>query len=130
MLLASKTPIVVADAAIAKKSLLMTTEDVKKRLSGLHAAAPLLVSDFEAWMGKHSDIAQQVTGSSTHWPIWDEATTAYLLGFATAETKPRPVLRDDLIFDLSKPEGTIKWVTEIDSPKLWDDLVECLERPH
>jgi purine nucleosidase len=45
-----------------------------------------------------------------------------LLGMATAESRPRPKLRDDLSFDLENPQGTIQWITSIDEGKLWPDL--------
>ena len=50
-------------------------------------------------------------------------TTAFLLGMAKAESRPRPRLRDDLTFDLDHPKGTIDWITSIDEGKLWPDLV-------
>lgn len=128
-LLASNAPIVVADAAIAKKSLLMTPEDVSKRLAHHPEPGPTLVRQFDAWMTKHPDVARSVTSQDKHWPIWDEGTTAYLLGYAHAETRPRPALRDDLIFDLAHPRGTIEWITSIDAAALWDDLERTLDAP-
>ena len=71
---------------------------------------------------QNAKVAQADTGSVIVWPIWDEVTTAYLLGLAKAETRPRPRLRDDLSFDLDNPRGTIDWITTIDEGKLWSDL--------
>ncbi len=129
VLLASNVPIVVADAAIAKKSLLMTPDDVVKRLAHRAEPGPTLVAQFNDWMTKHPEAGKSVTGLDKHWPIWDEATTAYLLGFAHAESHPRPTLRDDLIFDLAHPRGTIEWITSIDAPALWDDLAKSIDAP-
>lgn len=123
ILLDSKIPIVVGDAEVTKKLLRMTPDRAHTILAMLPDPAPLLLKRFDTWLVDNTKMAQQVTGSPIVWPIWDEVTTAYLLGFATAETRPRPRLKDDLTFDLDKPQGTIEWITAIDEGKLWIDLV-------
>ncbi len=123
VLLASRAPIVVGDVEITKRVLRMTPDRVHTLLSMLPDPAPLLLNRFDTWIAQNAKLAQTETGSAIVWPIWDEVTTAYLLGMAKAETRPRPRLRDDLTFDLDNPKGTIDWITSIDEGRLWPDLV-------
>ena len=123
VLLDSRAPIVVGDVEITKKVLRMTPDRAHTLLAMLPEPAPLLLNRFDAWIAQNAKIAQDATGSAIVWPIWDEVTTAYLLGLAKAESRPRPRLRDDLTFDLDHPKGTIDWITSIDEGKLWPDLV-------
>ena len=123
ILLDSRAPIVVGDVELTKKLLRMTPDRAHTLLSMLPDPAPLLLNRFDTWIAKNAGVAQKETGSPIVWPIWDEVTTAYLLGLAQVETRPRPRLKDDLTFDLEHPKGTIDWVTSIDEGKLWTDLV-------
>ena len=123
LLLDSRIPVVVGDVEITKRLLRMTPDRAHTLLTMLPDPAPLLLNRFDAWIAQNAKIAQNETGSPIVWPIWDEVTTAYLLGLARAETRPRPRLRDDLGFDLDNPRGTIDWITSIDEGKLWPDLV-------
>ncbi len=130
ILLDSRVPIVVGDAEVTKRLLRMTPDRAHTLLTMLPDPAPLLLNRFDAWIAQNAKIAQGETGSAIVWPIWDEVTTAYLLGMATAESRPRPRLRDDLTFDLDHPKGTIEWVTAIDEAKLWPDLVAKIKAAH
>jgi inosine-uridine nucleoside N-ribohydrolase len=122
-LLESRVPIVVGDVEITKRLLRMTPDRVHTLLAMLPDPAPLLINRFDSWIAGHTQLAKDETGSPIVWPIWDEVTTAYLLGYAQAESRPRPRLKDDRTFDLDKPQGTIEWITAIDEAKLWTDLV-------
>ncbi len=123
ILLDSKAPIVVGDADVTRRLLRMTPDRAHTLLSTLGDPAPLLLNRFDSWIAQNAKLVQKETGSTIVWPIWDEVTTAYLLGMTTVESRPRPRLRDDLGFDLDQPKGTIDWVTSIDEGKLWPDLV-------
>jgi purine nucleosidase len=127
ILLESRAPIVVGDVEITKRLLRMTPDRAHTLLSMLPDPAPLLVNRFDAWIAQNAKLAQTETGSPIVWPIWDEVVTAYLLGMAKSESRPRPRLRDDLTFDLDNPKGTIEWITSIDEGKLWPDLVAKLK---
>ncbi len=123
VLLDSKTPIVIGDTNVTRKLLRMTPDRVHTLLTSLPEPAAALLARFDAWIAQNAKIAQADTGSPIVWPIWDEVTTAHLLGMTKVETRPRPRLRDDLSFDLDSPKGTIDWITWIDEGKLWADLV-------
>ncbi|WP_435018906.1 nucleoside hydrolase [Tundrisphaera sp. TA3] len=121
-LLESSIPIVVGDSALTRKALAMTPDRARRLLADGPEPGPALVRELEAWLARSGKLAESETGSATTWPIWDEVTTAILLGLATAETRPRPRLNADLSFDHSRPAGEIRWVTAIDADALWADL--------
>ncbi len=123
IMLDSKAPIVVGDTGIARKLLRMTPDRAHTLLASLPDPASALLSRFDSWIAQNAKVAEADTGSPIVWPIWDEVTTAHLLGMTRVETRPRPRLRDDLSFDLDNPKGTIDWVTSIDEGRLWTDLV-------
>jgi purine nucleosidase len=128
VVLASKAPLVVGDAAITKRRLSMTARKAHALLDGHGKAALELVANLERWLAQNGKLAESVSGAPGTWPIWDEVTTAYLLGLATVRTYPRPALRDDMTFDHSQPRGTLDWVTEIDTDRLWADLARKLDK--
>ena len=123
LLLDSRVPIVVGDAGITRKHLRMTPDRAHTLLATLPDPATALLSRFDSWIAQNAKLAESDTGSAIVWPIWDEVTTAHLLGMTKVETRPRPRLRNDLTFDLDNPKGTIDWVTSIDEGRLWTDLV-------
>ncbi len=123
VLLDSRAPIVVGDSDLTRRVLRMTPDRAHTLLATLPEPAPALLGRFDSWIAANAKLAQSDTGSPIVWPIWDEVTTAYLLGLAKTESRPRPRLRDDLSFDLDHPRGTIEWVTAIDEGRLWTDLV-------
>jgi inosine-uridine nucleoside N-ribohydrolase len=127
VLLDSRATIVVGDVDVGKRLLRMSPDRAHTLLTTLPDPAGLLLNRFDAWIAENAKLAQAQTGSPIVWPIWDEVTTAYLLGLASTETRPRPRLRDDLTFDLANPRGTIEWITSIDEGKLWPDLVAKLK---
>jgi purine nucleosidase len=128
VVLASKVPLVVGDAAVTKRRLSMTVRKDHSLLDGHGKAADELVANLERWLAKNGQMAESVAGAPGTWPIWDEVTTAYLLGLAHVRTYLRPALRDDMTFDHSQPHGTLDWVTEIAGERLWADLVRKLDK--
>jgi purine nucleosidase len=54
--------------------------------------------------------------------IWDIVTLAYLEGFTTSETKPRPSMADDMKLTTAPGQRTAIWVTHVDAAKLWEDF--------
>jgi inosine-uridine nucleoside N-ribohydrolase len=132
VLLESSAPIVVSDGAVARQDLRMTREHAHNLCEDGGDAGRYLEELFADWLGRRGDLVQTITGNRNSWPVWDEGTTAYLLGFAKSEVHPRPRLGDDLKFEQMSPEdssgATIRWVTSIDSDKLWDDFRHKLSR--
>jgi inosine-uridine nucleoside N-ribohydrolase len=128
VVMASKAPLVVGDAAITKLHLSMTRDKARALLNGHGQGGEQLVAYLVSWLDHNGALAESISGSKNSWPIWDEVVTAYLLGLTRSETHPRPALRDDMTFDHSHTQGTIAWITWIDTDRLWADLVAKLDR--
>jgi inosine-uridine nucleoside N-ribohydrolase len=131
VLLESATPIVVADASVTREQLRMTREGARTLLESRGKPGRYLAGLLVDWVERQGDLVQMVTGGRNAWPIWDEATVAYMLGLTTSEVHPRPRLRDDLQFTHSPPAQstppTIRWITRIDSKRLWEDFGRKLD---
>lgn len=127
VLLESKVPLVVGDAAVCKRDLGVSVEEARKLLRSKGAAGVYLAESVADWVDRRRDLAAREAGRPEAWPIWDEITTAYLLGLAKAEERPRPHLRPDLTFDHANPRGRVRWITAVDSRRLWADLAGLLD---
>lgn len=128
VVMASRAPLAVGDAAVTRRRLLMTRARARALLGGHGPAAEKLVALVQDWLDRHPDLAQDQAGRRDAWPIWDEVVTAHLLGLTTTKMFPRPRLRDDMTFDHAQDHGTITWITDIDEARLWADLVAKLDR--
>jgi inosine-uridine nucleoside N-ribohydrolase len=132
VLLESPAPIVVADSAVALDHLRLSRERVQSLLGDRGKPGRYLASLLTDWLERQGNLVQMVTRDRNSWPVWDEATVAYLLGLTTTEAHPRPRLRDDLKFDHPAAEQTsgqtFRWVTWINSEKLWEDFGRKLDR--
>ena len=131
VLLESRAPIVVGDTTVTDRHLRMTRERAKELFDSHGDAGKYLAGLLVSWLDQHADLVQSVTGDRDSWPVWDEVTVAYLLGFTTSEEHPRPRMRDDMVFE--HPAGgtggpAITWITSIDSAKLWSDFTGKLDR--
>jgi hypothetical protein len=132
VLLESPAPIVVADGTVTMEHLRMTRQQVRSLFEDRGKPGRYLAGLLVDWLDRRGDLVQMLTGDRSFWPVWDEATVAYLLGLAKSEVHPRPRLRDDLKFE-HPPAGqssgpTVRWVTWIDSQKLWEDFGRKLDR--
>ena len=132
VLLESPAPIVIADGAVALEHLRMTRERVQSLFEDLGKPGRYLAGLLVGWLERQSDLVQMLTGDRSSWPVWDEATVAYLLGLTKSEVHPRPRLRDDLKFEHAPAEQssgpTIRWVTWINSEKLWENFGRKLDQ--
>ena len=132
VLLESPAPIVVADGAVALDHLRMTRERARTLFADRGKPGRSLAGLLVGWLERQGNLVQMLTGDRNSWPVWDEATVAYLLGLAKSEVHPRPRLRDDLRFEhpsSGQPSGpSVSWVTWINSAKLWEDFGSKLDR--
>jgi purine nucleosidase len=128
VVLESRVPLVVADVAVTRRHLLMSPDKSRDLLASRSPGGRYLSDLLSNWFDRNAEMAASLTGSRDSWPIFDEATTAYLLGFARTEQRPRPRLRDDLTFDHEAARGTITWITAVDADRLWADLAQRLSR--
>jgi inosine-uridine nucleoside N-ribohydrolase len=128
VILDSRVPLTIGGSIVAKRDLNMTSERAHNLLDATDSGR-YLAELLDQWLRNQPDIVRSVMGDSTHWPVWDEITTASMLGMAKSEKSPRPKLRMNLSFDEGAGRGTLRWVTEIDSDRLWSDLAQNLKRP-
>jgi inosine-uridine nucleoside N-ribohydrolase len=128
VLIESRVPIVVGDVAVTTRSLILTRQQSQARFANKGEAGAYLEKLLIDRLDRDPATAKALSGSPDAWPIWDEVASAHLLGLTKTETHPRPALRDDMTFGHPRTQGTIEWITSIDSAKLWDDLERKLER--
>lgn len=127
IVMSSSVPLVVGDARVTRRRLLQAPDTAFARFGGKGTGGDYLVSVLSAWLARNGKMAQSVTGSRDSWPIWDEVTVAFLLGFTTQDERPRPSLDTDRTLNHTHPRGTITWITNIDNERLWDDLAKKLK---
>jgi inosine-uridine nucleoside N-ribohydrolase len=128
-LLDSRAKIVVGDAAVCKRRLLMTVPQAAALCAEYGEAGRFLTDLLIDWLRENPSLAEAVTGRADTWPIWDQVTVGHLLGVTTCRRLPRPRLRDDLTFahaEDAEPSDAFQWITEIDAERLWNDLVRKL----
>ncbi len=121
IVMGSSVPLVVGSAHVTRTHLRHSPDSARKAI-GDTPRAKHLTGMLERWIAENPQMAAEASGKPGHWILWDEVTTAYLLGMTTSEDRPRPALRDDRTLDHSKPMGKIRWITGIDSGRLWADL--------
>jgi purine nucleosidase len=128
VILGSAAPITIGSTDVTHKYLELSDTEAAQMLSGHGPFAEWLNGLFQNWITTQSDLVAQVV-RPRHWVIWDVVVAAQLLGFTTDETYPRPALNlADLTFSFPKTRKTVRWVTEIDSGKMWPDFVQRLDR--
>lgn len=122
----SRVPLVVGDARVTRRRLIQTPASAKARFGVKGARGEYLASLLETWIARNPKLAESASGQAGAWVIWDEVVVAYLLGLTADESRPRPRLNDDRTLDHSRPNGTVRWVTEIDAERLWENLAKKL----
>ncbi len=128
VILDSSAPITIGSTDVTHKYLELSDTEAAKMLSGHGPFAEWLNGLFQNWVTTQSDLVAQVV-RPRHWVIWDTVVAAHLLGFTTEKTYPRPALNlADLSFSFPRTEKTVRWVTAIDSEKMWPDFVQRLDR--
>lgn len=93
-------------------------------LGGCGALGRYLTDLHHRWCDENPDMTQEATGRPDAWPIWDEVALAYLRGWTTWEDMPRQRLVDADQGFAGQTDGTVRWVTSIDSGRLWQEMVE------
>jgi purine nucleosidase len=128
IILGSSAPITIGSTDVTRKYLELSDTEAAQMLSGHGPFAEWLNGLFQHWVTTQSELVAQVV-RPRHWVIWDTVVAAHLLGFTTEVTHPRPALNlADLSFSFPKTEKTVRWITAIDSKKMWPDFVQRLDR--
>jgi purine nucleosidase len=117
----SGVPLVVGPGEVAKRHLSFTTEECQARLRDTGKAGAWLAECFAAWPHRFEEEGRRI------WPIWDNITVAYLLGFTRTVVHHRPRIAEDLSFDHSDPQGQLTWIEGVDEERMWADYVGKLK---
>lgn len=123
LLLQSRVPLVVGDAAVAKRDLTLPRERARKLLDGRGALGAQLDRGLAAWLDQ--DPARRQADAA---PMRDAAGVAWLLGHARAISQPRPQLAADLT--LQHPGGgnrpVIRWLSDVDAAGYWGAFADAV----
>ncbi len=121
VLLNSSVPLVIGPGEVCRADLAMYYDQTRKLLAADGPIGLWLWDEYDAWYFRQVKPLRK-DDFSKPWMIWDIITMAYLEGFDTAETKPRPTLNDDLTMTHAPGNNTVTWITHVDSVRLWDDF--------
>lgn len=121
VVLESGVPLVVGPGEVCKRDLSFTTEECRALLQGTGKCGEWLADCFTEYKGRFDVDGRKI------WPIWDNITAGYLLGFTRSVVHHRPWLAEDLSFDHSEVSGQLTWVEWVDSERLWADFAAKLK---
>ncbi|HXA77286.1 MAG TPA: nucleoside hydrolase [Candidatus Acidoferrales bacterium] len=128
VILDSSAPITIGGTEVCRKYLELDGKSAARMLHGHGEFAEWLNTLFDNWVTNNAELVASVV-SPGHWVIWDTVVVAHLLGFTTEQTYRRPALNlADLSFSFPKTEKTVRWITAINSEKMWPDFVQRLDR--
>jgi purine nucleosidase len=130
ILLDSQTPMTVASGIVALKYLNLTKAESSTMMRGLGRPGKYLAGLHAAWLARYGAQFALETGGKDHWPVWDEAAVAVLLGLSHDQRRARPTLNPDVTFAFPNrsSRAPFKWVVSIDRNRLFDHLHRQLRR--
>lgn len=126
VLLDSRVPIVIGSGDVCRKYVALAFDDARKLISEEGPIGAWLWEEYKLWYFRQVKPLRR-NDFSKPWVIWDIITLAYLEGMASEETLPRQHLNADLSLTNGYPGGTVKWISRVDSKKLWSDFLEKLD---
>jgi inosine-uridine nucleoside N-ribohydrolase len=121
-ILAADVPVTIGAAEVCIKELVLDPDQARGWLNDGEPLGEWLVRLLADFVEANGEFVAKVSGRPAAWPVWDEVVVAHLLGLTTVVQVKRPRLLDDMQFDLSTPNGTVGWITEVESEALWRDL--------
>lgn len=126
VILQSGVPVTIGAGDVCQQFLAMSFDHAAELLS--HGPlAHWLWEDYQRWYFKNVK-PLRVNDFSKPWIIWDIITIAYLEDMTKHEAIPRPILTNDLALKANpKAEGTINWITSVDSQRLWTEFARRLQ---
>lgn len=127
VILDSNVPVTIGCADVCQRYLALGFEDAKKMISEHGPIGEWLWNEYQAWYFRSVKPLREHDFSKS-WVIWDIITLADELGMTTEETISRPRLNSDLSFAPGQSGKTIKWITAVDSARLWDDFIRKLDQ--
>jgi hypothetical protein len=119
-----------ASGHVALDDLNLTRSESAAMMKGLGAPGAYLACLHATWLDAFGDEFASETGGNDHWPVWDEAVVAIVLGLTGQRELPRPAVADDTSFSFpnAKSHAPYRWVDTIDRARLYGDLVGLVGR--
>ena len=126
-ILRSKVPLVVGTGDVCRATLSLNLAQAQTLLAGHGAMGAWLWDDYRKWYFRQVK-PLRVADYSKSWVIWDMITLAYVRGFATTASMPRPILTDGMQFDQATGGGTLENITGVNTPALWKEFLTDVDR--
>ncbi len=126
VILDSRVPVAIGCGDVCRAYLALTPDQAKHLVASHGPLGAWLWEEYQDWYYRNVKPMRQ-DDFSKPWIVWDIITAAYVEGLATGESKPRPRLRDDMVFEHPATSDNITWVTSVDSKRLWSDFVDRLD---
>jgi inosine-uridine nucleoside N-ribohydrolase len=126
VILRSRVPVVIGCGQVCRATLALTPSQAKALIAERGPIGAWLWDDYQWWYFRHVKPLRK-DDFTKPWIIWDVITLAYLEGMTEQHEVPRPVLKDNLIFDHSKTEEMITWITGLDSKRFWANFALKLD---
>lgn len=126
VILRSRVPVVIGCGKACEATLALTPAQAKELVAARGPIGAWLWEEYEAWYYRFVKPLRK-DDLSKPWIIWDTITLAYIEGITEQKQVPRPVLKDNMIFDHVETRDTITWITGLDSKRMWADFAEKLD---
>jgi len=126
VILRSRVPVVIGCGNVCQAALALTPAQAKALVAARGPVGAWLWDEYQAWYFRNVKPLRR-DDFSKPWIIWDTITLAYVAGLTEQKMVPRPVLRDDMVFDHVPTSDTITWITSVDSKRMWSDFAGKLD---
>jgi len=126
VILSSEVPVVIGSGDVCRAYLALTPAQAQALVADHGPLGAWLWDEYQDWYYRNVKPLRK-DDLSKPWIIWDIITAAYVEGLATGESKPRPRLGDNMIFEHPTTDSTITWVTSVDSKRLWTEFVARMD---
>jgi purine nucleosidase len=126
VILDSRVPVVIGCGDVCRAYLALTPEQARALVAGHGPLGAWLWDEYQDWYYRNVKPMRK-DDLSKPWIIWDIITAAYVEGLAAGETRPRPRLGDDMVFEHPATSEEITWITSVDSKRLWAEFVARMD---
>jgi purine nucleosidase len=128
VILDSAAPVTIGAADVCQAHLRLDDYSAARMLRGHGDMAEWLNTLTQDWIKNNAELVASVVKPRT-WVIWDTIVVADLLGFTTADIRPRPALNlEDQTFSFPRTTKTVRWITSVDEKQMWLDFMRRLDR--
>jgi len=111
---------------VCQATLALTPVQAKDLIATRGPIGAWLWDEYQAWYYRNVKPVR-VDDFSKPWIIWDTITLAFVEGMTEQKQVPRPVLKDNMVFDHPETSDNITWITGLNSQRLWADFAAKLD---